>query len=409
MTPQHFDVIRDPLWDNIRIEPEALACLDTEAVQRLRYVRQLGHAFLVYPGATHSRFEHALGAYHLARRALTTLGERGDLDDIDPEEQLAVRLAALLHDIGHYPFSHALEEAGFPHHEGLGAARLRTGGLGQALRAIGGEPFIERVAALIEGRSASPLAGLVSGSLDLDKIDYLSRDARNCGVPYGTLDTDRLLASLCLVATPVGGREVGVHEKGISALESLLFAKYQMYRNVYWHHAVRSATCMFKRAVRATVRTGAADADTLAAATDDSLSTLLAEHDPTGLARALRQRALFKRTVDLPASEVPDTVVPWLDTDPDRLEQAEDAVAGELGLGPDAVLIDYPSRTSMLGVDLPLLTRDGRVERLTDEGRVGQLGLPRIARELYLSARRLRMFTRVPVKLSGLPRTLSGG
>jgi len=409
MTPQHFDVIRDPLWDNIRIEPEALACLDTEAVQRLRYVRQLGHAFLVYPGATHSRFEHALGAYHLARRALTTLGERGDLDDIEPEEQLAVRLAALLHDIGHYPFSHALEEAGFPHHEGLGAARLRTGGLGQALRAIGGEPFIERVAALIEGRSASPLAGLVSGSLDLDKIDYLSRDARNCGVPYGTLDTDRLLASLCLVATPVGGREVGVHEKGISALESLLFAKYQMYRNVYWHHAVRSATCMFKRAVRATVRTGAADADTLAAATDDSLSTLLAEHDPTGLARALRQRALFKRTVDLPASEVPDTVVPWLDTDPDRLEQAEDAVAGELGLGPDAVLIDYPSRTSMLGVDLPLLTRDGRVERLTDEGRVGQLGLPRIARELYLSARRLRMFTRVPVKLSGLPRTLSGG
>ncbi|MEZ4377078.1 MAG: HD domain-containing protein [Gemmatimonadales bacterium] len=409
MTPQHFDVIRDPLWDNIRIEPEALACLDTEAVQRLRYVRQLGHAFLVYPGATHSRFEHALGAYHLARRALTTLGERGDLDDIDPEEQLAVRLAALLHDIGHYPFSHALEEAGFPHHEGLGAARLRTGGLGQALRAIGGEPFIERVAALIEGRSASPLAGLVSGSLDLDKIDYLSRDARNCGVPYGTLDTDRLLASLCLVATPDGGREVGVHEKGISALESLLFAKYQMYRNVYWHHAVRSATCMFKRAVRATVRTGAADADTLAAATDDSLSTLLAEHDPTGLARALRQRALFKRTVDLPASEVPDTVVPWLDTDPDRLEQAEDAVAGELGLGPDAVLIDYPSRTSMLGVDLPLLTRDGRVERLTDEGRVGQLGLPRIARELYLSARRLRMFTRVPVKLSGLPRTLSGG
>ncbi|MEZ4379640.1 MAG: HD domain-containing protein [Gemmatimonadales bacterium] len=409
MTPQHFDVIRDPLWDNIRIEPEALACLDTEAVQRLRYVRQLGHAFLVYPGATHSRFEHALGAYHLARRALTTLGERGDLDDIDPEEQLAVRLAALLHDIGHYPFSHALEEAGFPHHEGLGAARLRTGGLGQALRAIGGEPFIERVAALIEGRSASPLAGLVSGSLDLDKIDYLSRDARNCGVPYGTLDTDRLLASLCLIATPDGGREVGVHEKGISALESLLFAKYQMYRNVYWHHAVRSATCMFKRAVRATVRTGAADADTLAAATDDSLSTLLAEHDPTGLARALRQRALFKRTVDLPASEVPDTVVPWLDTDPDRLEQAEDAVAGELGLGPDAVLIDYPSRTSMLGVDLPLLTRDGRVERLTDEGRVGQLGLPRIARELYLSARRLRMFTRVPVKLSGLPRTLSGG
>jgi hypothetical protein len=403
-----FEVVRDPLWDNIRLEGEALACLDTAAVQRLRYVRQLGHAFLVYPGATHSRFEHALGAYHLARRAIATLDERGDLADIDEEERLAVRLAALLHDIGHYPFSHALEEAGFPHHEALGAARLHAGELGDVLRGIGGDGFIERIATLIQGTSASALGGLVSGSLDLDKIDYLSRDARNCGVPYGTLDVDRLLSSLCLVDTVEGRREVGVHEKGISALESLLFAKYQMYRNVYWHHAVRSATCMFKRAVRATVRTGAADAAFLADATDDSLSALLAEHDPTGLALALRRRRLFKRAVDLPASEVPDTVVPWLDSDPDRLEEAEDTVARELGLGPHSVLIDYPSRTSMLGVDLPLLTRDGRIERLTDEGRVGQLGLPRIAGELYQSARRLRMFTSEPVAMRGIPRTISG-
>jgi HD superfamily phosphohydrolase len=408
VTSHAFEVVRDPLWDNIRLEREAVACMDTAAVQRLRYVRQLGHAFLVYPGATHSRFEHALGAYHLARRAIATLDERGELADIDELERLAVRLAALLHDIGHYPFSHALEEAGFPHHEGLGAARLRTGELGDVLRGIGGDAFIDRIAALIEGNSDSPLGGLVSGSLDLDKIDYLSRDARNCGVPYGTLDVDRLLSSLCLVTGTDGRREVGVHEKGISALESLLFAKYQMYRNVYWHHAVRSATCMFKRAVRATVRAGATDAAFLADATDDSLSTLLAEHDPTGLAVALRQRKLFKRAVDLPASEVPSTVVPWLDSDPDKLEEAENAIAGEMGLGPDSVLVDYPSRTSMLGVDLPLLTRDGRVERLTDEGRVGQLGLPRIAGELYQSARRLRMFTREPVTMRGIPRTISG-
>ena len=408
MTAHPFEVVRDPLWDNIRLEREAVACLDTAEVQRLRYVRQLGHAFLVYPGATHSRFEHALGAYHLARRAIATLDERGDLAGVDEEERLAVRLAALLHDIGHYPFSHALEEAGFPHHEGLGAARLGAGELGAVLRAIGGDAFIARIAALVQGRSDSALGGLVSGSLDLDKIDYLSRDARNCGVPYGTLDVDRLLSSLCLVATDSGRREVGVHEKGISALESLLFAKYQMYRNVDWHHAVRSATCMFKRAVRATVRSGATDAAFLGEATDDSLSALLAAHDPTGLAAALRRRRLFKRAVDLPASEVPSTVVPWLDTDPDRLEAAEDAVAGELGLGRDAVLIDYPSRTSMLGVDLPLLTRDGRVERLTDEGRAGQLGLPRIAGELYQSARRLRMFTREPVTLTEIPRTISG-
>src|SRR5512147_2710945 len=121
-----LEVIRDPLWDNIRLDRPAQLVLDTPAVQRLRHVRQLGHAFLVYPGATHSRFEHALGAYHLTRRALSTLDERGDLAGIGEPERLAVRLAALLHDIGHYPFSHALEEAGFTHHEVLGAARLHA-------------------------------------------------------------------------------------------------------------------------------------------------------------------------------------------------------------------------------------------------------------------------------------------
>ncbi|HET9064426.1 MAG TPA: HD domain-containing protein [Gemmatimonadales bacterium] len=402
----HFDIIRDPLWDNIRLEPAAVACLDTPAVQRMRYVRQLGHAFLVYPGATHSRFEHALGAYHLSRRALATLDERGDLEGIEESELLAVRLAALLHDIGHYPFSHALEEAGFPHHELIGTRRLGEGPLGEVLRGLGGEALIARIGALIQGTSTSPLGGLVSGSLDLDKIDYLSRDARNCGVPYGTLDVDRLLSSLTLVTTPDGGREVGVHEKGASALESMLFAKYQMYRNVYWHHAVRSATCMFKRAVRATVRIGAADAGVLAEATDDSLQALLVEHDPTGLAVALRERRLYKRALDLPATEVPDDLPAWLHDDPDRLEAAEDALAAELGLPGGGVLIDYPARSAMLGVDLALLTRQGTVERLTDAGRAGQLGLPRVADELYRSARRLRVFTVSPRSFTEIPRQL---
>lgn len=405
MASPHFDVIRDPLWDNIRLEPIAVACIDTPAFQRQRYVRQLGHAFLVYPGATHSRFEHALGAYHLARRALAMLEERGELADIGEDEKLAVRLAALLHDLGHYPFSHALEEAGFPHHEPLGAARLRTGTLGDVLRTEGGDALIDSIAALIQGRSSSPLAGLVSSSLDLDKLDYLSRDARNCGVPYGTLDVDRLLASLTIVDTP-DGREVGVHEKGVSALESMLFAKYQMYRNVYWHHAVRSATCMFKRAVRATVNAGALTSDALAEATDDTLATLLAEHDPTGLATALRERRLHKRALDLPASEVGETIAKWVSDDPARLEAAEDALAAELDLPAGGVLVDFPTRSSMLGVDLALLTRDGRVERLTDEGRVGQLGLPRIAGELYASARRLRIFTSQPIALTRIPEAL---
>jgi HD superfamily phosphohydrolase len=245
----------------------------------------------------------------------------------------------------------------------------------------------------------------VSGSIDLDKIDYLSRDARNCGVPYGMLDVDRLLASLTLVEQG-GRREVGVHEKGVSALESLLFAKYQMYRNVYWHHAVRSATCMFKRAVRATVAAGHTGPDALAAATDDSLTALLEAHDPTGLALALRERRLHKRALDLPASEVPDEVGDWVSDDPDRLADTEDRLAARFGLASGELLIDYPVRSAMLGVDLPLVTRRGTVERLTDAGRSGQLGLPRIAEELYRSARRLRIFTARPVAIDRIPEAL---
>jgi uncharacterized protein len=397
-----LEVIRDPLWDNIRLDRPAQLVLDTPAVQRLRYVRQLGHAFLVYPGATHTRFEHALGAYHLTRRALASLEERGELAAVNPRDCLAVRLAALLHDIGHYPFSHALEEAGFPSHEAQGVAKLGTGELGQRLDDIGGPDLADEIGALIRGLSPSPLQGLISGSLDLDKIDYLSRDARMCGVPYGTVDVDRLLSSLTLAETPDGRRQVGVQEKGVSALESLLFAKYQMYRNVYWHHAVRAATCMFKRAARDAVRGGVVSMEAVGDLTDDGLMELLMGSG-SDMARAIRARRLYKRALDLPATEVAESADSWAADDPDLVEEVEDALAVEAGLEAGDLLLDFPTRSSMLAVDLPLRTRAGEIEQLTDEGRAGQLGLPRVADELYRSARRLRIFTARPaaVDLSG--------
>ncbi len=391
------DIIRDPLWDNIELDQAAMAVLDTEAVQRLRYVRQLGHAFLVYPGATHSRFEHALGAFHLATRALAILGQRGDLAAVPDLHQRAVRLAALVHDVGHYPFSHGLEEAGFLHHEALGVAKISRGRLRQALVGIGGDGLIEEISALIKGTSAGPLQGLVSGTLDLDKIDYLSRDARACGVPYGTLDVDRLLSALTVIPGPTGRPEVGVLEKGVSALETLLFAKYQMYRNVYWHHAVRAATCMFKRAVRAAVAAGGLRAEEIAEETDGALMERLFTADPTGLARAVHERRLYKRALDLPASELPGDAGDWAGEDPDLLERVEDAAAAEMGLERGSLLLDYPARANMLAVNLLLKTREGRIERLTGEGRAGHLGLPRIADELYRSARRFRVFTSGPL------------
>jgi len=393
-----FEVVRDPLWDNITLDDAALSLVDSAPFQRLRYVRQLGHAFLVYPGATHSRFEHALGAYHLTRRALATLESRGELTGVSADDCTAVTFAALLHDVGHYPFSHSLEEAGFPAHEAQGEARITSGILQEKLCAIGGTQFPLRVAELIRSRSASPLQGLISGTLDLDKIDYLCRDSRMCGVPYGTVDVDRLLGSITVLpAGPGGSRTLGVQEKGVSALESLLFAKYQMYRNVYWHHAVRSATCMFKRAARGAVRRGTVTRERVAELTDDELMQLLIEKDGSPLARALRERRLYKRALDLPGNEVRSATPEWVAEDPELLEQVEDALATDLGLSPGELLLDFPSRHSMLGVDLPLKLRDGNVERLTDEGRAGHLGLPRIAQELYQSARRLRVFVARPL------------
>ena len=187
-----------------------------------------------------------------------------------------------------------------------------------------------------------------------------------------------------------------MQEKGISALESLLFAKYQMYRNVYWHHAVRSATCMFKRAVRVTVRAGKLDADTLSDATDDGLTERLLHADSTGLAIAVTARRLYKRALDLPGSEVPAETTPWIRPRPDLLEKAEDRLAAECGLAPGELLLDFPSNPSMLAVDLALRTRTGALERLTGEGVAGQFGLPRVAEELYQSARRFRVFTARP-------------
>lgn len=328
------------------------------------------------------------------------MDELGEIRAASPEECLAVRMAALLHDIGHYPFSHALEEAGFPSHETLGVAKLTQGELGVRLVEIGGSGFPAAIGALISGTSGSPLQGLISGSIDLDKVDYLSRDARMCGVPYGTVDVDRLLSSLTLLEVEPGRYEVGVLEKGISALESLLFAKYQMYRNVYWHHAVRSATCMFKRAVRGAVRRGSVTARDIAEGTDDGLMELLIGGDRNELAASIRARRLHKRAMDMPATDVPSDLEPWISEDPDLLELVEDAIAAEVGLPPGGLLLDFPARSSMLGVNLPLRTRRGTIERLTDAGRAGQLGLPRVADELYRTARRLRIFVSSPAKRS---------
>jgi len=386
--------IRDTLWGSIAVDEVAAELIDTPPFQRLRYVRQLGLAHLVYPGATHSRFEHALGAYHLATRALEHLEGAGALDQVAADESAVVASAALLHDIGHYPFSHALEEIGAPHHESLATALITTGSVAEVLRRRVATDAPERIVALIQGSSDSPLQGLISGSFDLDKIDYLQRDARMCGVPYGEVDEDRLLQAMTVSRDPASGRRsLAIGSKGLSAVETLLFAKYQMYRNVYWHHACRSATAMYKRIVERAVERGSVLTAELGGYTDEGLLHAIesgAGSDP--MVAALRGRRLFKRAYEAPAASLGGVDLEWIANDRERVRATEAAIASDVGVPANHVLLDFPAKTQMLGVDLLVSKAGGKAERLTQAGQPGSLDLPRLASDLYASARCLRVF-----------------
>ena len=402
-------IVRDPLWDTIHLDPTALRIVDTGEFQRLRYIRQLGLTHLVYPGATHTRFDHALGVYHLTRTALRRLRERGGVPPEAWEGEELVPYAALLHDIGHYAFSHALEELETDqvpaHHEEISRRFFASPALRDALAPLG-LTAPDRLHEIIRGDSDIPLRGLVSGSLDLDKMEYLRRDARFCGVPYGEVDVSRLLEGLALLPDPETERyEVGVHEKAIAALESLLFAKYQMFRNVYWHHTVRAATALYKRIVEESVRAGLVDPDELVGPTDEELIYEIdrrvhedegdvAERIATRWLPALRQRRLPKRALELTAADLSGRQVEdWAVGDSPWKRAVEDDLAADLGLEPGEVVIDFPVKQAMFQLDILVERRSGEVQRLDLEDRRGLLDLPKVAQGLYKSARVLRVFT----------------
>jgi hypothetical protein len=402
-------VIRDPLWDSIRLDQTAVRIIDTPEFQRLRYIRQLGFAHLVYPGATHTRFDHAVGVYHLARTALRFLKERKPLPEEVWEGEALIPYAALLHDIGHFAFSHALEELEpekIPgDHEEVASQFFRSTELQKALGGLGPEAA-DRIHSLIRGEGEVPLRGLVSGSLDLDKMEYLRRDARFCGVPYGEVDVDRLIQGLVLLPDPhTGLYEVGMHEKAVASLESLLFAKYQMFRNVYWHHGVRAATALYKRIVEEAVREGLVSPAELVGPTDEELLYEIGRRakglgtDGSSRIRdrwlpALWSRRIPKRALELTAADLAQIPIPsWLGTDSPRLRQLEDRLADGLDLEPGEVVVDYPVKAAMFHLDLLLEKRSGEVARVGPEGLPGVIDLPRVAEELYRTARVLRVFT----------------
>jgi len=303
--------IRDSLYDRITLRPRDTALLGTPEFLRLDSIKQLGFVSRVWPGAKHSRFEHSLGVFALTRRALAHLrpiltGQFGATEtDLD-----TIAAAALLHDIGHYPFSHAIEELGPPvlNHEVVGRAIIENGAVATTLeRDWGLDPA--RVANLIETREALRpidrlLVGLLRGTLDMDKLDYLPRDAKACNVPYGRVDTPRLIDALTIA--PVEGQpRIIVEEKGVSALHSLINARQEMFDNVYWHHTNRACMIMLLRAVQEALLTGAVRPAQLTRHDDASLLALLGEGGMppvTGaLVDMLRLRQVHKRAVEVSA------------------------------------------------------------------------------------------------------------
>ena len=306
--------VRDSLYDLIPLGPREEKLISTAAFLRLQKVKQLGFVYRIWPGATHTRYEHSLGCYHLTVRALRALlqrGEDGGLVGVSTSSIQTLLVAALLHDIGHYPFSHTIEELGYPimPHEKIGRSLIENGAIAQILE----QDYAlspERVADMIDPPKNKPLppddellCHLLSGALDVDKLDYLPRDARACNVPYGGVDVARLLGALRVHPNVQGQRRIVVTHKGISPLHSLLHARQEMFDNIYWHHTSRALQMMLLRAVQEALLVGALQATQLVGLDDASLLTLLRdERMPLSsriLAENLELRQPYKGIVEI--------------------------------------------------------------------------------------------------------------
>lgn len=254
---------RDAVHNMIRVDMGtadgelAARLIDTAEFQRLRRIRQLGLAFFAYQTAEHSRFTHSLGAFHLAGRILDRLGARYTIDTAD---RTAVLTAALLHDVGHGPFSHVIESVLGFHHEDftIQAVQSRDTEIGQTLR--GFSPSLPSdVAAIVRGEFRRfALAQLVSSQLDVDRMDYLLRDTLMTGVKYGIYDLEWVLRS---IEIDEENDQLYVSARGIYAVEDYLQARYYMFRQVYFHRTLRSAEGVLRSILKRAISLYASGSD----------------------------------------------------------------------------------------------------------------------------------------------------
>lgn len=294
-------------------------------MQRLRRIKQLGFTYLVYPGANHSRFEHSIGTMHIASQIADNIA-------LGEDEKKMVRAAALLHDVGHGPFSHVSEKVLESPHEYLTSRVIRESELSPILREFF-DP--EDIIDIINGRGH--LGQIISGELDADRMDYLIRDSYYTGVAYGMIDTGRLIHSIKLEDNLV------IEAKGLQAAESALIARYLMYPSVYQHHTTRIINSMFRRCMKWLFESGIVDPKTIYRYDDaDIVSVARAQEGQIkDIMHRLDNRDLFKRVFSLKLSDLqePKDVFRIKEA---KIRKIELEIAEDLGSPSEYTLIDIP-------------------------------------------------------------------
>lgn len=299
LTSGYTKIIRDPLWGDIPLKGGILDIINSRAFQKLGRIKQTGPAYLVFPGAVHTRLNHSLGVYHLLRKILLSLSDKTESMPLSGICSLnSALIGALLHDLGHFPYAHSLKEL-LPkeHEERAFEIIMDDKELQKLIRNAGGDPIAVGLIIAkdhpldsikecsISNEEITLYRNLLSGTLDPDKLDYLSRDAFFAGIPYGIQDTEMIINSLSLI-----DNRIAVKKDSLYLVDQVLFSKYMMYKSLYWNDGVRSATSMIKKAVISACDINALDLDDIYNLDDAEFFTLLVEKRDRCEALSLSER-----------------------------------------------------------------------------------------------------------------------
>ncbi len=292
---------RDPIHGFIRADPLERALIGSRPLQRLRFIHQLGFTYLVFPGAEHSRFSHVLGAMSLAGQVYDQLASRSNgllSTEKRSLDRRLVRTAALLHDVGHAPFSHSAEDLfeGHIDHEEMTRRLLSLPEIQEIFERFGEGLEPQQVIQVLKGGCQGGdriLSQIISGELDVDKMDYLQRDSLYCGVRYGNFDQERLLDTIRPLQDPeTGNWGIGVAEGGVHALEAMVLARYYMFTQVYFNVTGKVLELHLNEWLRESGRRWPADPEAFLLEDDVSILSELRRSDSPH-ARAITQRDRF--------------------------------------------------------------------------------------------------------------------